>query len=58
MYDSCIQTFYRQRTLSNINEERSVQGQINQIIQCIQALNDRLCERNTINKVLVYTFVC
>jgi len=24
--------FYRQRTLPNINEERSVQGQINQII--------------------------
>ena len=25
--------FYRQRTLTNINEERSVQGQINRIIQ-------------------------
>ena len=26
-------TVYRQRTLPKINEERSVQGQINQIIQ-------------------------
>ena len=25
--------FYRQRTLPNINEERSVQGQINQIMK-------------------------
>ena len=33
-------TVYRQRTLPKINEERSVQGQINQIIQDIYCLSD------------------
>ena len=28
-------TVYRQRTLSKINEERSVQGQLNQIIHVL-----------------------
>ena len=33
---------YRQRTLPGINEERSVQGQINQTIHTLRSRNDRI----------------